>query len=59
MVDPDDKFDSEYLLQKEHEDRKAWMEANGLEEPFGCKNPLDVLIQLEIEILVELNLNEN
>ena len=46
---PDNNYD-EYLLNKEHEDRKAWLEANGLDEPIGCKNPLDILIQLEIEI---------
>jgi hypothetical protein len=52
MAVPDNNYD-EYLLNKEHEDRKAWLEANGLEEPLGCKNPLDILIMLEIEIELE------
>lgn len=50
---PDDEYDSEWLLNKEHQERKAWMEANGLEEPIGCKNPLDILIQLEV--IIEIN----
>lgn len=51
--DKDDKPDMEYLLDKAHRDRQAWLDANGLEEPIGCKNPLDVLIQLEITIEIE------
>jgi hypothetical protein len=46
-------YDDDYDMNKEHEDRKAWLEANGLDEPLGCKNPLDILIMLEIEIELE------
>ena len=54
MVDPDNERDDEFLLNREHLEKKAWMEANGLDEPLGCKNPLDILIQLEIEIEIDL-----
>ena len=53
MPKPDDDEILEFLINKEHQDRKAWMEANGLEEPIGCKNPLDILIQLEVIIEIE------
>ena len=55
MAYPDDEVDMEYMLAKQHNERKAWMEANGLEEPIGCKNPLDILIQLELVIEIEVN----
>jgi hypothetical protein len=54
MVDPNDNTDYEFLLDKEHQQRAAWLEANGMEEPIGCKNPLDILLQLEVVIEVEI-----
>ena len=55
MANPDSTFDEEYVLNKEHEDRKAWLEANGLDEPQGCIDPLEILIMLEIELEFEIN----
>lgn len=52
---PDDNYDSDYMLNKEHNDRLAWLEANGLEEPIGCKNPLDILISYEVTIEIEID----
>ena len=49
------EYDNDYWLDTEHNKRKAWMEANGLDEPYGCKNPLDILILLEVTIELELN----
>jgi len=54
MAVTDNDSGYEWLIEKEHKDRKAWIEANGLEEPLGCKNPLDILIQLE-DYIDELN----
>lgn len=52
---PEIEYAHDYWLDTEHNERKAWMEANGLEEPLGCKNPLDILILLEVTIELELN----
>jgi len=49
-------YDTEFMLNKEHEDRKAWLEANGLDEPLGCMDPLDILIQLEVEVEIDVTI---